>query len=58
MLWGKHKEMLDTLDGFDADAFVVFKRKLVKRIHDQGSRSRRFLDVASISATLERMTAA
>ena len=34
MLWGKHEEMLDTLDSFDTDAFVIFKRKLVNEIQD------------------------
>jgi hypothetical protein len=49
MLRGKHEEMLETLDGFDTDGF---NRKVVNKIQDQGSRSRRLW----ISGPSTRMT--
>jgi hypothetical protein len=34
LLRGKHEENLYTLDGFDTDALVIFKRKLVDEIQN------------------------
>ena len=51
---GKNEKTLDTLDGFDTDAFVILKRKLVNEIQNQESRSRRLLDIRTEEEWLVR----
>ena len=45
MVRGEHEEVLDTLDGLDADSIILLVDELVHKVEDEGSSSHGLLDI-------------